>query len=1134
MRLYLKKETLYTSAGVLLLTLHALALSAQVAPILPPAEQRTQSFNADDQQSFIRPAKVYFPETWFHFIGGNVSKKGITADLEAIAGSGISGIELFHGQFGGPWPGVDTQITCLSPSWEDALLHTARECRRLGLRFTMQNCPGWAMSGGPWITPQNAMRHLAWSRTDISGGKPVTNSLTQPQPSQEGWRDYHDLMVLAFPTPSGDNDKPLPISDIKGSGDIPWNDIFLKEPSQPVALPASDGQPHWVEMNFPDTVTIRTLELPSVNSFAHAWNYEPGIHIQVEAVMADGRSREILNTDIPAANFQDHSLVSLACQEAGGVKKCRVLIDNKHGMTLGFIHFYSAARENDWESEAGWTLRKIDRSGTTFSQSRQAYIDPTRVIDITSMMDAQGQLKWNAPPGKWTVLRIGHVNSGKKNGPAPPEGTGWECNKLSSTGADAHFAGYIGRLSGQNGVLKNGMLNGMLMDSWECETQTWTANMESEFQRVEGYPLRKWLPALFGFVLKDQETTFRFLHDWRATINDLYTNQFYGHMAKLAKDNHLSIAYETAAGDVFPADILEYYKFADVPMCEFWQPLSEGFVGSANFKPIKPASSAARLYGKPRLAAESFTSFELTWDEHWQALKEVADVNMIDGVTHLVYHTYTHNPRADSLKPGTSFGAGIGTPFLRQQTWWKHMPELNTYFARCSYLQERGNPVSDVLWYLGDEIDHKPDQKAPFPKGFKYDYCNPDVLLNRLSVSGGMLVTPEGIRYRLLWLPETTHMLPETLEKLLALVRAGATVVGEAPKELVTLSGGARAQQRFDAAVNSLWVGKRGGEGASGGQTEQRARTKNGVQNRNGQQSGNNGQSEGAGVRKIGQGMLVSGVPLAAALEQLRIAPDVEGGDALWTHRQVDGADWYFVCPTKGERFKGALEFRNTGRVELWDPITGTVKACSGEEQAGRTSVELDLPQAGSCFVVFHHDGSKPATRVPQMQLAGTVPLNGAWTIGFPEGWGAPASLQIDTLRAWKDLNISAEGKAFSGTVVYNTSFVVEAAESASHYTLDLGDVNMIARVTLNGRPLGTVWCAPYKIDVSGALVPGKNTLQIEVTSTWFNRLAFDAGQPEKNRKTWTIDGPAAESPLRSNGLLGPVQIEIMKAKKPA
>lgn len=1093
----MKKLFFYLVPGFLLLIINALAISAQVVPIVPSGEQLNRSFGKHDKAAFMTPSKVYYPQTWFHFIGGNVSKKGITEDLEAIAGSGISGVQLFHGQFGGPWPGVDTQITCLSPLWEDALLHTAQECRRLGLRFTMQNCPGWAMSGGPWITPTNAMRHLAWTRTDVKGGRGVINmQLGQPQPSAESWRDYKDITVLAFPTPLGDTEKPLVPRSVKGSSNISWGDFILKQAQTPLHFPpAVSGNPYWVDVTFPDTVTVRTIEFPSVNSLSHAWNYEPAVKIKVQAIMADGATKDILNTIVPSANFQDDQPISFACQEITGAKTFKVLFENKHDMRMSFIRFFSAARKNNWESEAGWTLRSIDRSGMKYQQSSKTYIDPAQILDITPMADAQGNLTWNAPAGEWTVLRIGHINSGKQNGPAPPEGTGWECNKLSEAGANAHFAGYIGRLSGGKGVLGNGMLNGMLMDSWECETQTWTEDMGSEFRRVTGYSLQKWLPALFGFVLKDQETTFRFLHDWRATTNDLFTNKFYGRMARLAKENNLSISYETAAGDVFPADILEYYKFADVPMCEFWQPFTKGFVGSLNFKPIKPATSAARLYGKPRVAAEAFTSFELTWDEQWQALKEVANVNIVEGVTHLIYHTYTHNPHADSLKPGTSMGSKIGTPFLRQQTWWKYMPQLNTYFARCSYLLERGKPVSDVLWYLGDEIDHKPDQNAPFPEGFKFDYCNPDILLNRLAVADGMIVSPEGIQYRVLWLPETTHMLPQTLEKIASLIRDGATVIGNAPQSLATLSGGKESQMRFNAAVKNIW-----------------------------------GNMKIKGARKIGKGTIISGITLSEALKKSQITPDVTGGNALWSHRRIEGADWYFVCSPQGKPFKGALSFRNTGNVEVWDPITGTTRLVAGQRNADRISISLDLPLAGSCFVVFLHNEKQSESIIPvQTKNIAAMQLTAPWDVAFPEGWGAPHSIRINELKPWKDLDMLPEAKAFSGTATYTTTFNINQIQPATLFTINLGEVSMIAKVTLNGKDLGTVWCTPYQVDITNAIVPGKNYLKIETTSTWFNRLTYDAALPEEKRKTWTISGPSKDSPLRNSGLLGPVTILVEK-----
>ena len=1076
---------------------YPLLAQAPKAPLIPSLQDIHKPFGAHDEVSFLKPPKVHRPETWFHYIGGNVSEKGITNDLEAIAAAGFSGIHLFHGQFGGPWPGVEPQIKSLSAHWDNAVRHTAKECERLGLRFVMNNTPGWATSGGPWIEASNAMRHLTVSRTDIVGG---ANNEVLPLPQLIGTpdRDYKEIAVLAFPTPIDDTGSPLVPESIRSNTAFEWGSLFSEEAHKPIQLlPTSPDRPYWVEVTFADPVMLRSVELPSINSFNHGQCYEPGVTVTIQAVLPDGQIKNILKTDMPQSNWQDDRPITLACSEVSGVSKYRISIVNKFDMNVSSLRLFSAARKHSWESEAGWTLRSIERIGQFPDQSSSAFVSPEQVLDISDKMDEKGNLNWSAPKGKWTILRIGHVNTLARNGPAPAEGTGWEANKLSKTGANAHFAGYIGRLVDQQGPVAGGLLDGMLLDSWECHTQTWTEGMEDEFSRVANYPLRKWLPAMFGYVIKDHNTTAGFLQDWRRTVSDLVTHNFYGRMAELAHEKGLYITYETAAGDVFPADIMEYFKFADVPMCEFWLPMSDGYVGSLNFKPIKPTASAARMYGKPRVAAESFTDMSLTWDEHLDDLKEAANINSIEGVSHFVFHTYTHNPQDPFLAPGSSFGAGIGTPFLRGQTWWGYVPDFQDYLARCSYMLERGKPVSDVLWYLGDEINHKPDQHAPFPDGFKYDYCNPDVLLNRLSVENGLLVTPEGIQYRLLWLPDVPRMLPETLEKIRTLVHNGATVVGNPPEGLATLGGGDVGKQRFDAAVKGLW--------------KEGSRKK---------------------ITKIGEGYVISGTPLEEALLALEIAPDVIGGDALWSHRQIEGADWYFVTAPRGRGFKGMLDFRNSGDVELWDPLTGDSKPVESTRQGERTMVQIDLARSASCFIVFRDKKAMSGSVVFKPKLdTSLLPITADWTLSFPGNWGAPAKIKLTELKPWKDLDISAEGKAFSGTATYTTSFDIKKINRDADYILDLGDVDMAAAVSVNGEKSYKVWAEPYRIDITDMIKAGKNTLSIEVTSTWYNRLVYDAGIPEPERKTWTVSGPDKDAPLRKTGLFGPVEVQVHERK---
>lgn len=1057
---------------------------AQVAAVPDTAELR-KPFTSGDIDLFRNPPKIHYPQTWFHIISGNVSKEGLTDDLEAIAESGISGVQLFHGQFGGPWPGVDPQVTALSPHWDDMIAHAASEAKRLGLRFTMLNCSGWATAGGPWIEPSNAMRHLVSSRKDVKSGE-TGITLDVPQPSGEPWRDYNDIAVLAFPTPLDDTGKTLEPESVSGNyEDFPWKSFLSGKAGRPASLPPCEpGRPWTLDVTFADTVAVRTVELPSMNSINHPWCYEPGISIRITAHAEDGTETVVLDAEVPSSNSQDNTPISFACSDpVKASRKYTIEINNEHHMNLWSLKLYSGARKNCWQSEAGWTLRNLERENAHPMQNDETYIDLDDIVDLIDKMDSDGRLDWDVPAGDWTILRVGHVNTGRQNSPAPPEGTGWECNKLDPSGAEAQFAGYIGRL--QNGALGGGLLDGLLIDSWECETQTWTRNMENEFASRNDYSLRAWLPAVLGYVVEDQETTACFLRDWRQTVSDLFTENFYGTMSRLANENGLTFTFETAAGDVFPADIMEYFKYADVPMCEFWQPFTDGFVGSINFKPTKPTASAAHLYGKPRVAAESFTSFSHTWDEHWDKLKEIADYHISEGVSHIVYHTYTHNPQKPYLAPGSSFGGpGIGTPFLRGQTWWKYMPEINRYFARCSYMQERGLPVSDILWYLGDEINGKPDQNPDFLKGYRYDYCNPDVLMNRLSVQDGCIVTPEGIRYSVLWLPDNCRMLPETLEKVLSLVKAGAVVIGEAPEYIATLNGGEKARKAFDRAVRKIW-GK-----------------------------------NHATIRKVGKGKVISGVEILAALKLLGIEQDVKGG-VMWNHRRTDGADWYFVCTEKGKDFSGTLDFRCKGKVEIWNPMTGQRSTADAVQSGERTLVRLELPKSGACYVVFREE-SDLAEYAASKETGRTVLSK--WTLSFPEGWGVSGSVKVDSLVAWKDLDLSDEGKAFSGTVTYGTTFTLEQTEGG-RYVLELGDVDMIASVSVNGNMGKVLWAPPFSLDVTDMLKEGENTISVDVTGTWFNRLVYDARIPEKERKTWVIRRPGGHEPLRNSGLLGPVSL---------
>jgi len=1127
------------------------------------------------EAAFRKPERVKRPETYFFFFGGNVAAPGITADLEAVKSAGIAGIKLFNGDSArGAWPGVPKQIKCLSPEWDALAGHFGDECKRLDLRIAMQVCPGWAMAGGPWIKPEHAMRHLAVSRTDVEGAcswfnlgfKTVRVTLPNPCAKSEPWRDYRDIAVIAFPAPEGDWEKPLAPSSVTGSDlsgsprtarPTDWNAWARGRAAAKIPANATTE----ITYEFAQPVTVRTLELPSVKSLASVTkSFDPGTTVSLKA---DDGTTLVEEVALPPSSWQDARPLSLACRETTA-RRFTLTVKNKHPITLRTAHLLSAAKKDNWEGEACWTLRRLLRRAAPM-QSKSAYVKSAAVVNLTSQMAKDGTLTWDPPPGRWTVLRIGHVNTGVKNSPAPPEGTGFECDKFSTLAADIQFDNYIGRLT-KPGAPLHGKLRAMLMDSWECGHQTWTPGMDAVFSSRLGYDLFTWIPAVFGYVVDSPDDTARFLNDWRMLVSDLITDNFFGHMSKRAHERGLEVEFEAAFGNSIPGDIMKYYKYADIPMCEFWQPAV-----SFNFTPVKPIISAAHLYGKRGVGAEAFTSFGVSWHERLRDYKHNANMNLAEGITHFVFHTFTHNPQQPWLPPGTSFGGrGIGAPFVRGQTWWKHMSAFTDYFARCQTMLEAGVPVIDVLWYLGDECDGRPDHYAPFPAGHKYDYCNPDAFLSRISVKDGKWCTPEGIEYGILWIPESRRMLPETMEHLIkGIEKGGVAAMAGLPVEPATREGGAEGARRFAAARARLeaiiemdasgrarspsapklraarWSAPTGSHG--------RARSPSAPKSRAARWSaptGSHGRARSPsaphGIPAMGR--LYVGRPIDDVLKAEGIAPDVVGEGIVWNHRRNGDDDWYFVAPAKaGKGFEGEAAFRGVeGKVcEIWHPENGLIDGGRGAT-ALPGHIHLTLAPAQSCFVVFRgaatsaalpcgalgdralpcepvgadHRAARDFGALGDRALPGVAP----WRISFPEGWDVPTNTTVQALAPWREMfRESPSARAFSGTATYTTEFDLENVRG--RVVLDLGRVESIARVELNGETFHDLWAPPYRLDVTHAARKGRNALKIEVTDTWYNRLVYEGWLPEAKRRTWTFRRPSERLPLHDSGLIGPVKI---------
>ena len=965
-------------------------------------------------------------------MGGNVRKDGLRLDLEAIKEAGFSGVQFFHiGDRAGKdqkesmvWPGCEkTQTPCLSAGWDDLVSFLGNECNRLGLALTVQNCPGWSQSGGPWIDLDHCQRDIKMARRDFSGGE-MFHLPDIPAEFRDVDSDWRDVCVLAFPTPEGDSENAmLKPKKVEKDGD---NRIF----------------------HFAKPVTVRSLALPGVDCWNGSYAYKmPWMRIALDVQTSQGW-KEVVRSPLPTTNWRDYvETYTLACgEDTGRIWRFRF----EHDLPIKRYsepHLSSAPRMTDWEGGSARTLRSLQRVVSP-PMGSGCFIDQERIVDLT------GRREWIVPDGDWTVIRFGHVNAKHVNSPAPKEATGWECDKLDPAGIESHFKGFIGRLN--DGPLK-GQMRAMLVDSWECFCQTWTPKMEEYFLDANGYDLRRWLPALFGWIVGSPIETEKFLTDWRRTNGNLVTKNYYGRMSELAHEAELEVYYETAFGDIIYGDLLEYWKYSDAPMCEFWRPHvseDEGGCGTYSFKPIRPCASAAHIYGKRRVAAEAFTGEGITWSEDFRELREIANQHFARGVTHLAFQSYTHAPSPTALPPGGCMGGYNGTPFTRLQTWWKYMPEFTGWVTRCEEFLEAGVPAQDILWYLGDAVDHKPDENFPLPEGYRADYLNHDVLTNRLEVKDGVFRIPEGASWRVLWMPDDYRLLPATKRRLSELAAAGGKVVFGGKESLI-------------AALSELGLGK-------DVETE----------------------------KPLGDGFR---------------------DDFGWIHRKVGDSDRYFVTAgTNG--YRGKVTFRAKGLARIVDPV-------SQEVFAWRNGEEFPLQASQSVFVVFDSKGTSKNTRAFATRYASDnrrVRKVGPWKLAFPNG----RTVALETPESWSALaGLSREERAFSGTAAYMSEFDCE--QDGERVVLDLGAVETIADVFVNGHRVRTLWCEPYACDITDFVRTGRNDLRIEVVNTWRNRVIFDLGQPVEKRQTWILYrneyNPSAKDPFVPAGLLGPVSLQVCK-----
>ncbi|MHB8974603.1 MAG: glycosyl hydrolase [Pirellulaceae bacterium] len=445
--------------------------------------------------------------------------------------------------------------------------------------------------------------------------------------------------------------------------------------------------------------------------------------------------------------------------------------------------------------------------------STEEILSSQDVIELTDRLQPDGQLTWDVPPGKWTLLRFGRRTTGANTRPAPQPGLGWESDKFDKAALDAHFEAFVGKLLrtiGPRPLERTAGWNMLHIDSWEMGAQNWSAQFAAEFQRRRGYsPLGKYLPVMTGRIVDSRELSERFLWDVRRTAQELVIEQHAMHLRELGRRHGFGLSIEPY--DMNPVGDMTLGAVADVPMCEFW---SQGFVFQSLFSCIE-AASVAHTGGRPIVAAEAFTAdAPEAWKFFPATLKNQGDWAFCTGVNRLVFHRYAHQPWPDR-RPGMTMGP-YGVHWERTQTWWPMVLPYHQYLARCQTMLRLGAPVADILYLAPEGAPHV--FRAPPSalegqygdrRGYNFDGCPPETLLASASVAQGRIVFPGGASYRLLVLPAFDTMTPALLGKIQELLAAGATIVGTPPERSPSLSGYPQCDEEVQRIVQEIWAEQR-------------------------------------------------------------------------------------------------------------------------------------------------------------------------------------------------------------------------------------------------------------------------------------------------------------------------------------
>ena len=1081
----------------------ALSLLAWTA-VCPADAQQTRSL----REQFQNPSDEAKPWTFWYWMYGVVSKEGITADLEAMKHAGLGGTYLM------PIKGIhegaqyDGKAQQLTPEWWEMVRFSMEEADRLGLKLGMHICDGFALAGGPWITPKESMQKVVWSDTIVDGGK--LNALRLPQP--EAYENYYeDIALFALPVEDAADEMPAKITCVNLAT---ANNV---KSAQTVNMDAAgiirSSYPCYIQYEYKQAFTCRNIEI-----VLNGNNYQA--HRLKVMASDDGVNYRFVKQLVPARqgwqNTDENSTHSIPATTARyfrfywtpeGSEPGSEDMDAakwKPNLKIKQLRLHQEARLNQWEGKAGLVWRVAESTREEEIGKEDCY-SLSQVINLTEQYknapashSKEKTITAVLPKGKWKLLRMGHTATGHTNATGGG-GKGLECDKFNPRTVRKQFDNWFAQAFVKtHPEVARRVLKYMHVDSWECGSQNWSDSFAKEFRTRRGYDLLPYLPLLAGIPMESAGRSEEILRDVRTTIAELVVDVFYQVLSDCAKEYDCQFSAECVAPTMVSDGLLHYQK-VDLPMGEFW------LNSPTHDKPndMLDAISGAHIYGKNIIQAEGFTEVRGTWDEYPAMLKTLLDRNYALGINRLFYHVYVHNPWLDR-QPGMTLD-GIGLFFQRNQTWWdKGAKAFSEYATRCQSLLQYGHPVTDIAVFTGEEVPRRsvlperlvsslpglfgterieserirlanegqplrvrpvgvthsanmadPEKWVNPLRGYAYDSFNKDALLRLAKAENGRMKLAEGMGYKVVVLPLSRPMNPEpvlspAVRKKMDELKAAGVIVPALPY----------TEEDFSAY----------------------------------------------------------------GLERDMIVPE----DVAWMHRSGELGDIYFVANQREETRTFTASMRINGRKpECWNPVTGEMNTHpSYRIHDNRTEVTLTLAPNESVFIVFPTEeaADKERTSTDKREPLNRTLETEEYTVTFLATGKTVVRKDLFDWSKEEDEQI----RYYSGTAVYKATFRwKDKLKKGQPVYLNLGKVCNLATVRVNGIDCGTVWTAPYRADITSALKKGTNELEIEVTNTWANALkGVDEGKAPYDGIWTNAKYRKQEDTLLPAGLLGILTIE--------